>query len=126
MPQLKYGSYDGVAPRIALVLTPLNEENLLLAAQVGATDIVYYNMDSSEWRVVAFAESGRGSSAMAYAGQRSAVLASKRARINLIAEDETRLAGHIFHSFGKYWTCMHCKQASSRALLARAACHTSR
>jgi hypothetical protein len=49
MPQLKYGSYDGAAPRIALVLTPLNEDNLLLAAQVGATDIVYYNMDSSEW-----------------------------------------------------------------------------
>ena len=30
--------------RIALVLTPFNEENLQLAAQLGVDDIVYYNM----------------------------------------------------------------------------------
>ncbi len=52
-----YGDYSGPAPRISLVLTPLDEQNLGLAAQVrleicfrfifqiGVTDIVYYNMD---------------------------------------------------------------------------------
>ena len=30
-------------PRIALVVTPFNDANLRLAAQIGAEDIVYYN-----------------------------------------------------------------------------------
>ena len=34
----KYGNYDGVAPRISLVLTPLDDANLQLAAQVGQSD----------------------------------------------------------------------------------------
>mmetsp|Transcript_17277 Transcript_17277/g.45041 ORF Transcript_17277/g.45041 Transcript_17277/m.45041 type:complete len:377 (-) Transcript_17277:59-1189(-) len=46
MPRRDYGAYSGPSPRIALVLTPLNDDNLMLAAQVGATDVVYYNMDS--------------------------------------------------------------------------------
>eukprot|EP00041_Stephanoeca_diplocostata_P005017 m.54672 g.54672 ORF g.54672 m.54672 type:complete len:74 (-) comp15520_c0_seq9:3192-3413(-) len=40
-----YGSYSGDTPRIALVLTPLDDKNLRLAAQIGATDVVYYNMN---------------------------------------------------------------------------------
>lgn len=32
--------------RIALVLTPLNDQNLALAAQISVTDIIYYNMDT--------------------------------------------------------------------------------
>lgn len=34
------------APRIALVLTPLDEKNLRLACQIGVTDVVYYNMET--------------------------------------------------------------------------------
>eukprot|EP00049_Salpingoeca_infusionum_P006975 m.113503 g.113503 ORF g.113503 m.113503 type:complete len:366 (-) comp13517_c0_seq1:210-1307(-) len=40
-----YSNYAGSAPRIASVLTPLDDENLQLAAQIGITDIVYYDMD---------------------------------------------------------------------------------
>jgi mannonate dehydratase len=33
-------------PSIALVVTPFSDENLRLAAQIGAEDIVYYNMST--------------------------------------------------------------------------------
>ena len=38
----EYGGYRGSAPRIAMVLTPLDEKNLRLAVQLGVTDIVFY------------------------------------------------------------------------------------
>ncbi len=56
MAAVRYNDYHGSAPRISLVLTPLDDTNLALAAQVaretlcltkqiGVTDVVYYNMD---------------------------------------------------------------------------------
>lgn len=44
IPARTYGDYSGIAPRIASVLTPLDDKNLALAAQIGITDIIYYNM----------------------------------------------------------------------------------
>eukprot|EP01116_Phalansterium_solitarium_P004189 TRINITY_DN15101_c0_g1_i1.p1 TRINITY_DN15101_c0_g1~~TRINITY_DN15101_c0_g1_i1.p1 ORF type:complete len:358 (+),score=19.31 TRINITY_DN15101_c0_g1_i1:207-1280(+) len=43
LPQRSYKDDD---LRIALVLTPLNDNNLALAAQLSVTDIIYYNMDT--------------------------------------------------------------------------------
>ncbi|EDQ88149.1 uncharacterized protein MONBRDRAFT_26748 [Monosiga brevicollis MX1] len=40
-----YANYAGDTPRIALVVTPFSDENLQLAAQIGATDVIYYDMD---------------------------------------------------------------------------------
>eukprot|EP00055_Hartaetosiga_balthica_P017721 m.121983 g.121983 ORF g.121983 m.121983 type:complete len:375 (+) comp9385_c2_seq7:66-1190(+) len=41
-----YSNYDGETARIASVLTPLDDKNLRLAAQIGITDVVYYDMDT--------------------------------------------------------------------------------
>lgn len=37
-----YADYSGPAPRISMVLTPLSDENLRMAAQIGVTDVVRY------------------------------------------------------------------------------------
>eukprot|EP01126_Amoeba_proteus_P034574 TRINITY_DN344_c0_g2_i13.p1 TRINITY_DN344_c0_g2~~TRINITY_DN344_c0_g2_i13.p1 ORF type:complete len:364 (-),score=44.80 TRINITY_DN344_c0_g2_i13:160-1251(-) len=44
-PRHCYGSWAGSTPTIASVLTPFTDDNLLVAAQIGITDVVYYNMD---------------------------------------------------------------------------------
>lgn len=36
-----YGKWAGTTPTISSVLTPLDEDNLTLAAQIGITDVVY-------------------------------------------------------------------------------------
>eukprot|EP00045_Choanoeca_perplexa_P007407 m.66684 g.66684 ORF g.66684 m.66684 type:complete len:229 (-) comp14064_c0_seq11:1489-2175(-) len=41
-----YSNWQGSTPRIASVLTPFNDENMRLAAQIGITDVVYYDMDT--------------------------------------------------------------------------------
>ncbi|EGD75984.1 mannonate dehydratase [Salpingoeca rosetta] len=46
MAGIKYCNWTGATPRIASVLTPLNDKNLRLAAQIGVTDVVYYDMDA--------------------------------------------------------------------------------
>lgn len=44
MPGHSYGGYTGNVPRIASVLTPLDDDNLALVSQIGVTDVVSYDM----------------------------------------------------------------------------------